>query len=368
MESPVPQDIVHPSPEPDLAPAPSAACSVEGEDGTSDGAAGGCAGSPVLVIRGESEEAKPSDRAQVALVDWLGFSVPPGEGRHQLWLFKCLQDVFKVPPEACGGECRPWSGYKKRINLIYPAERGESINLGLVAWGGESQRGTLHVELNGTACARITDWVLVQAWGESVDAVVTRCDAAHDDFEGKTITVEQARAWYDAGGFNTAGRPPNGRLVDDLGSGKGKTFYIGSRSVGKICRIYEKGKQLGDRESPWNRAEVEHRSKGRWIPWDIVTRPGDYLAGSYPCFWSLSERQDKIRTLRRASSISYVAMVENVRISAGRALNVMHHVEGGDAKAVLDQLMRPGAPKRLEPFAAIEGLLESVRHADPESA
>lgn len=367
MESPSTQDVVPASPEPGPTGAPSAACGVDVENGTRAGAAGACAGSPVLVTRGEREGGRPRDWTLLAHIDWLAFTVPPGEGRDYAWLFQCLQDYFGVPPEACGGESRPWCGYASRLNLIYPAERGESVNLGLVAWGGESQRGTLHVELNGTGCSRITDWLIVQAWGESVDAVVTRCDVAHDDFEGKAVNVDLARTWYQEGGFGCSGRPPAARLVDDLGSGKGKTFYVGNRGFGKVCRIYEKGKQLGDPESLWTRAEVEHRNKGRQIPWDILTRPGDFLAGAYPCLFFLSERQDKIRTLRRASVMSYAAMVKHLKTSAGRALNVMQHVEGGDASAVLKQLVRPGAPKRLEPFAAIDGLLEAARHADPES-
>ena len=64
---------------------------------------------------------------------------------------------------------------------------------------------------------------------------------------------------------------------------------------GKMLRIYEKGKQLGDSESPWVRVEAELRNKSRVIPWDALTRPGSYLAGAYPCLAYLSGRpgQDK---------------------------------------------------------------------------
>jgi phage replication initiation protein len=200
-----------------------------------------------------------------------------------------------------------------------------------------------------------------------VEAVITRCDVAHDDFEGKTINIEQARSWYLDGGFGSMGRPPKAKLVDDLGSGKGKTFYVGNRAFGKLCRVYEKGKKEGDPNSSWNRLEVEFRSKGREIPWDIVIRPGDYLAGAYPCLWYLSGCQERIRTIRTTASINYRGMVEWVRSAAGRALNVMLDVEGGDAASVLTQVVRLGAPKRLEAYSIRKGLLHSVAHADVES-
>lgn len=138
--------------------------------------------------------------------------------------------------------------------------RGESINLGLVAYGGESQNGTMHASLNGTACARIKDWEQIHAWGESVGAHITRADTAHDDFTGEILNIEQVRNWYSEGFFSSSGRPPTAQLVDDLGSGKGKTFYIGNRAHGKLTRFYQKGKKAGDANSPWVRAEVEWRN------------------------------------------------------------------------------------------------------------
>jgi phage replication initiation protein len=176
---------------------------------------------------------------------------------------------------------------------------------------------------------------------------ITRIDLAHDDFGGQTVSVAQARAWYDEGHFNTGGRTPEARLVDDLGSDKGKTLYVGHRQNGKLCRVYEKGKQLGDPQSPWCRAEVEFRAKSRVIPHDILVRPSDYLAGAFPCLAYLSLRQDKVRTLKKSAEIGYRRVVECLRTQYGPALNLMLRVEGGDPFAVLEQAMRPGTPKRL---------------------
>ena len=68
----------------------------------------------------------------------------------------CLKFVFEIQPEAWKGTNRKWSGYQHRVDLIHPGERGESLNLGLFAYGGDSQKGTMHTSLNAQACARIT--------------------------------------------------------------------------------------------------------------------------------------------------------------------------------------------------------------------
>jgi phage replication initiation protein len=147
--------------------------------------------------------------------------------------------------------------------------------------------------------------------------------------------------------FTTGGRAPYARLVDDLGSDKGKTLYIGQRQNGKLCRVYEKGKQLGDPQSPWCRVEVEYRAKSRVIPLDVLLRASDYLAGAFPCLAYLSQRQDKVRTLRKSAEIGYARMVDCLRTQYGPALHTMLLVEGGDPFAVLEQAIRPGTPKRL---------------------
>lgn len=367
MEHPLPQDVVHPSPEPYPAPAPSAACHVDGENGTSDGAAGGCAESPVLVIRGEREGVEASNRAQVAFIDWLAFTVPPGEGRDWQWVIQNLVETLGIGAIEWKRESRKWNGYLNMVELIHPVQGGESVGLGRLGWGGESQRGTIHVALNGQACALVKDWAALKYWGESVGAWITRADTTYDDYQGKALNISVALDWLSQGGFNSNGRPPKRRLDSDLGSGEGSTMKIGDRSQGKYCRIYEKGKELGDRESSWCRAEVEWKAKGQYITWDVLIQPGNYLSAAYPCFIFLSETQSKMQSVRLAASISYEQLVKWVKSAAGKALNTMLKIEDGDAASVLVQVVREGTPKRLEPFIAVDGLLEEVAHADDES-
>ncbi len=313
--------------------------------------------SPVLVTRGETTHTN-----QIALIDWLAFTIHPAEGRDWRWLRTALKEIFNVPEKAWIGTKKKWSGYQHRVDLINPLDRGESINLGLVAYGGKSQKGTMHVSLNGQACARIQDWFLVHDWSDSVNAVITRVDTAHDDFEGETININIIRKWYEDGLFSFNGRPPTAELIDDLGSGKGKTFYVGNRTNGKLVRFYEKGKKEGDPTSPWFRAEVEWHNKNRIIPWDIVINPGDYLAGAYPCLEYLSIKQEKIKTLQRAGTINYDHMVKWLRNAAGKSLNAMLRVENGNNEVVLEQLVREGLPKRLEPYAGLDNVLKRGEH------
>lgn len=319
-------------------------------------AAGGCAADPVLVIRGESKPIVNAKGNHTALIDWIAFTVSRGDDRDWRWMRDCLKFAFDISPEAWQGTSKKWAGYQHRVDLIHTEHRGESVNLGLVGWGGDSQNGTMHASLNAQACARVTDWQQVMEWGDSVGATIKRVDVAHDDFEGKILTIEQVRQWYEAGLFSTNGRPPVAELIDDLGSGKGKTFYIGNRVHGKLARFYEKGKKEGDPESPWVRAEVEWRNKNREIPWNIVVNPGQYLAGAYPCLEYLSLEQSRIKTVKHAASINYSGMVNWLRNSAGKSLNVMLQVEG-DATTVLEIVRRDGAPKRLEPYVGLKGAM-----------
>jgi DNA relaxase NicK len=219
----------------------------------------------------------------------------------------------------------------------------------------------LHVELNGHACRLVADWNAVRLWGEIYSAAITRVDIAHDDDHAQAIDVNRAREWFEAGEFNVNGRPPRSQFIDDLGSNHGKTLYVGRRGSGKALRVYEKGKQLGDTTSPWVRAEVELRNKGRVVPWDVVTAPGKYLAGAYPALRFLCEEQSRLRTTQRATQISYEAMVRHLRTQGGKSLNVMCKVHQGDGAAVLARLVREGMPKRL---AGFEDVLREIEAAD----
>ncbi len=219
---------------------------------------------------------------------------------------------------------------------------------GVVAYGGEAQRGTVLVSINGEGCRRIADFGRVRSWAESLGARITRLDIAADDHDAVALDVSGAiQAWRD-GLFKVGGRPPKARCIDDFDGGDGRTLYVGSRDGGKLCRVYEKGKQLGDAQSKWTRAEVELHAKDRVIPWDAVTDPVPYLAGSYPYFAFLSLVVERIRTLKRGSAISIEAVRGWVKHAAGKSINVLLKHFKGDHAGLVNAVRRKGIPKRLK--------------------
>ncbi len=304
--------------------------------------------SPHIVIRGETSPRKNTNTIQpkehTAHIDWIAFTLTPFEEISEdpiPWLREHLVAYFGLPPIQIISTGKGWNGYSKRFNI------GENAEYGLIAYGGEKQRGTLHVELNATACALVPDWSLVQQWGETNDAKITRVDLAHDDFSGEAVNIEVAKIWYDEGEFTNMGRPPEARLYDDLGSGKGKTLYVGNRKNGKMLRLYEKGKQLGDASSSWVRVELELRGKGRVIPWDVLTSPATYLAGGYPCLAYLSILQNKIRTISKAVQVTLESIVRYLRTAGGKSINVLMQAFGEDASLLINEIRRDGIPRRL---------------------
>lgn len=283
--------------------------------------------------------ASPEAPSSLALIDWLAFTVTPPEGENVGWIDAVLSTLFGIGRDQWKPTGRGWNGYSNRVNL------GE---WGLLGHGGVHQKGTVHVSLNGHACARVGDWSAVRQWGEDHRAVITRVDLAHDDFEGSSINVEIALQWFHEGRFTSAGRPPAVELRDDLGTGKGKTLYFGNRSNGKLLRVYEKGRQLGDPTSPWVRAEVELHNKSRVVPWEVLTRPAPYLAGAYPALRYLSAEQCRIRTIKESAAITFVGMVDNLSMQGGKGIHMMRVAYKGDCTAIVDRLEREGRPKRLE--------------------
>ena len=219
---------------------------------------------------------------------------------------------------------------------------------GVLAYGGDAQRGTVFVSISGEGCRRIADFGRVRSWAEPLGARITRVDIAADDHDAVCLDLPGAiQAWRD-GLFTLAGRPPKGRFIDDFEGGSGRTFYVGSREGGKVCRVYEKGKQLGDPKSSWVRAEVEIHAKDRVIPWDAVTEPARYLAGSYPYFQPLSLEPERIKTIERGTEISIGAVAGWMRLAAGKSVNVLLQHFEGDHAALVNAVRREGVPKRLK--------------------
>jgi len=285
-----------------------------------------------------------------AVIDWFSFTfdgafVDSCPGQQFVGWF---QDWMNSP--ICGEDGNGLHGFKHSIT--YSTIRlGELMPVAIVAWGGANQRNKVYVSINGSGCSLIGDWRKVKRMVETFEADITRSDVAVDALHGE-FTVENAAKWYDESGFNAGGRKPLYSVDGDWLSptGAGRTFYVGRRKNGKYCRIYEKGKQLGNRESKWTRFEVELHNTDREIPYDIISHPSEYFAGAYPCCKDLCEvGAQRIKTLRAEHEISLEHLITYCKAAYGKLIHVMRFqaTTPDQESLLLDELAVRGVPRRL---------------------
>ncbi len=231
---------------------------------------------------------------------------------------------------------------------------------GFVAFGGNNKivdytgkeqirPERMQIYLSGEGCRMVKDWGRVHDLLVSLDDYnpkITRVDIAYDDHEG-VRDVDYAADSYRAGLFAGNGRPPKGQRIDDMGSGDGCTFYVGSRDSGRYLRVYEKGKQLGDRGSSWVRWEIEISSKQLEIPLCVLLKPRAYLAGSYPCLDWISRARLVIETAKKREHIEFHHLVNHGRRAYGSLINYMMAKRDMTEKQIVDLLIRDGVPGRL---------------------
>jgi len=286
------------------------------------------------------EDAAPG----LAQIDALAFTVELPRDASVSWLLEEMRHFLEVD------SIDPRRG---RYGFKASALFGEGA--GLFAWGGDSQRGRAYFSIQGKGCAMVQDWHALAAWLEKHRASIKRADVAFDDLEGEALNIAWAIEQYRGGGFNAGGRTPKHSVHGDWlhgdASTAGRTLGIGNRASGKYCRIYEKGKQLGDAESRWVRVEVEWRDQDRHIPYDVLTRPGQYFAGAYPCLGFLSAQQSRIRTIAKGALISFDTAVRNGKQHVGKLVDFMLRVFGGDCGEVVMRLRREGTPARIAPYS-----------------
>lgn len=276
-------------------------------------------------------------------VDALAFSfVNHGFSHHDLSALSCLLSRFFMHFSAINRN-RGWMGYSDSAD----------VNLGgLVAWGGESQRGRVFVSLMGVACSLCTDWHGLAAWLEEIGARISRVDLAHDDLAAANYSVDRALSDYAAGEFNPAkaGNPPACKFISSgkFGERPARTLNVGKRENGKMVRIYEKGQQLQDSEHPdWVRIEVELRAKDRVIPYDAIVNPSRYLAASYPALGWISAIQIIVKTVRRIAEKTLDQYTKWAQRQVGRVVHALATFHGGDFFAVIDRIKRNELPRRL---------------------
>jgi len=352
-----------------------------------------CAGegpSPRLVTRGESlgtphplqggESHRlvigPSGHAQListpiprtgtppfsALTDWLNVTFPfQGTPQAICCLLKEIEHHFGNKLGGLTDKQRGMHGYRQSFEFDNGGAR--------FAFGG--QRGTALLSLPGSACALVPDWEGAYTLLRDVlKARISRWDGAVDDYEGRR-SVDMALAWYLEGRFGTGGNKPSMRQAGNWAEpdGCGRTLYVGRGANGKMLRVYEKGKQLGDPLSPWVRWEVQFGNRDRHIPLEVLINPGPYVAASYECMDWVDEAACRIRTVKNTAQISYACLQHYAREAYGPLINVMLGIEGS-ADAVVEKLRRPGTPARLklpDVGPSLDALINDTDPAAPTS-
>lgn len=228
-------------------------------------------------------------------------------------------------------------------------------DLGYVAMGGKNQQGTMLVCIHGSgAMSAMNDWeTRLYNWLSGCSRPsITRVDLAHDCFDGSYWNCDYADRAYDHGWWSAGHRAPSHEYRGNWKrpDGSGRTLYIGKRKNGKLCRTYEKGKQLGDQNSEWVRCEVEVHNRDRVIPLDVLLDPSGYFLGQYPALQVIEPEgvAKRIRIAQRATQITVDKCLDNVRRSYGAYIRVLRMVMDDDV--LLDQLQRhdESYPSRLK--------------------
>lgn len=299
----------------------------------------------------------------LCVIDWVNFTVS-----EQTW-WKTFGAILLSEDQHVAEASRV---LKKIFGFGVTAKREKGLNhyqaswvlgddMGFVCFGG--QRQTMLVTLTGQGCVhakegwqqRLHDFLATDA----VRPSISRIDLAHDDFNGAYLSVDWAEQQWALSGYTAraGGRAPNIERVGNWHrpSGAGRTLYIGTRSSGKFCRFYEKGKAEGDALSPWVRCEVEFKSSDRIIPFEILLRPSMYFAGAYRCFATFAQHATPTRLVLKQKTAQIVmdSAIEITRHQFGKYLRVFREIYGD--KDTLDAVCNNTErywPKRLKALGA----------------
>jgi phage replication initiation protein len=331
-----------------------------------DGAISPCSntGQNALIAKRDASRTKPrrspkkSLPGEGAIVDFLSISVPAvsdlvEQVGEEEFAAKLVQMVFG---KACGLSATEvtnygFQGYTHSAFVI--DAQGDTV--GRFGIGGEKQNDTAHISLTGVGTACVEDWQRVVRGLLTVGAKITRCDLAWDDVAGDFIEFmpRTLDAGVKAGSITVRapgpGKPPKCRFVEDYRTGAGCSFYAGQKSHKELC-VYEKGKQLGDPESPWVRVEVRFWNRRTQLTPEMLVNPLAYLRGAYNvCAAIPADVCTKLHTVKAKVEASAVAWARWMQTQIGKSVALVHDVFGEDADAYFRAaIASPGVPARFK--------------------
>jgi len=304
---------------------------------------------PRGVTRGESSQAVEG----AVKVDWLNatFGRPSMSPEGFVQLLGCY---FERP---CGAVPKGGLfGFETRLVLrVYVC--GVMEEAGSLAYGGEHQRGRWLLQLTGRGCALVSDWAGLQAMLEDLGATVTRLDLALDLLHGER-TVDDAVDMWERGAFTSGGRRPATETAGDwLDQKRGRTLYVGRGVNGKMLRVYEKGKQLGDLSSPWVRFEVQLGNRDRVIPLDAITRTNEVFAGCYPALAELLQfAGETIPTTRTETEVSLAFLLHHLKRCYGKLIDSVSKASGCSYTDLVEEVRVIGVPRRVKASGVVAGV------------
>jgi hypothetical protein len=86
--------------------------------------------------------------------------------------------------------------------------------------------------------------------------------------------------------------------------------------------VYEKGKQLGDLDSPWVRYEGEFKASTRKeLPLDMLRDPAAYLIGAYPVLRFIDAVASRIPATKEAAIATWKSARRHLKRQYGATLN-----------------------------------------------
>lgn len=308
----------------------------------------GRSSSPRPVTRGES----PQPVEGGVKVDWLNATFPK-PALSVMGFIQLLAAMFARP--MFGVEGRGLIGFKESVT-VYARHGSKTSAVGSIAFGGETQAGRWLFQLTGVGCQLVRDWEGMADLLESLGAKLTRVDLALDFLAGE-YGVDDAVSLYESGEFQLGGRPPSTRVDGDwLGGEKGRTLYVGQAKNGKMLRVYEKGKQLGDKHSSWTRFEVQLGSRDRVIPMTALTRRDEVFAGCYPALAAMvAHAAEAIPTLQKSGETTLGHLLYHLRRCYGKLVDTLVDAGAKDAD-LIEEVRVIGFPRRVSLSSVAAGV------------
>lgn len=318
---------------------------------------------PRAVTRGESTTTEADEPK--AKVDWLNatFDQPPMSLEGLIAFMGCVFGGRPTTAKLDGG----LFGFAERWKLsVY--QGGCMVEVGAICRGGEAQRGRWMLQLTGKGCGVVSDWGTLRELLEGFGAKLTRVDLAVDFIDG-AHTVDEAVEMVRGDAFTSCGRRPSTSVAGDwLDQVHGRTLYVGKAANGKMLRVYEKGKQLGDLSSDWVRFEVQFGNRDRVIPFEALTDCDKFFTGAYPALASLLEAAAQAIPTSQTETLTNIGhLLYHLKRCYGKALHQAGEIASATDTDLVAEMTVIGMPKRLHPSGVVAGLAWSEIQAQIRS-